>query len=208
MVDVYRNENAYWMDSEWKKKVPRVDRREVNGDLTATMEDANRFELVLGENARSGGQWDIWQAVYGPVGQDGYPQPIWDKRTGKIDREVADYWKENYDLRAILERRWPTLGPKLVGKIHIRVGDVDHFYLERAVRLIETFLESTKEPGRGPYYGGTIEYGDGHGHCFTGDSSIPTRLAWLTIYQRHLPQMAEHMLKTAPQGADVKSWRY
>ncbi|HEY7817328.1 MAG TPA: alpha/beta hydrolase-fold protein [Vicinamibacteria bacterium] len=207
MVNVYENENAYWMDSEWKK-VPRVDRREVNGDLTATMEDANRFELVLGENARSGGQWDIWQAVYGPVGQEGYPQPIWNKRTGKIDREVADYWKENYDLRAILERRWAKLGPKLVGKIHIKMGDVDHFYLERAVRLLEAFLESTKEPGRGPYYGGSIEYGDGHGHCYTGDPSVPTRMGRLTIYQRHLPVMAEHMLKTAPPGADVTSWRY
>jgi hypothetical protein len=207
MVDVYENENAYWMDSEWKK-VPRVDRREVNGDLTATMEDANRYELVLGENARSGGQWDIWQAVYGPVGQDGYPHPIWNKRTGAIDGEVADYWKENYDLRAILERRWKTLGPKLVGKIHIKVGDVDHFYLERAVRLLEAFLESTKEPGRGPYYGGSVEYGDGHGHCYSGDPSVPTRIARLTIYQRHLPVMAEHILKTAPPGADVKSWRY
>jgi hypothetical protein len=207
MVDVYRNQSAYWMDSEWKK-VPRIDRREVNGDLTATMEDANRYELVLGENARSGGQWDIWQAVYGPVGPDGYPQPIWNKRTGAIDREVADFWKENYDLRAILERRWKTLGPKLVGKIHIAVGDVDHYYLERAVRLIEAFLESTKEPGRGPYYGGSVEYGDGHGHCYTGDPSVPTRIARLTIYQRHLPRMAEHMLKTAPPGADVTSWRY
>ena len=207
MVDVYRNENGYWMDSEWKK-VPRVDRREVNGDLTATMEDANRYELVLGENARSGGQWDVWQAVYGPVGQEGYPQPIWNKRTGEIDGEVAEYWKENYDLRAILERRWKTLGPKLVGKIHIKVGDVDHFYLERAVRLLEAFLESTKEPGRGPYYGGSIEYGDGHGHCYSGDPSVPTRIARLTIYQRHLPAMAERMLKTAPPGADVKSWRY
>ncbi len=207
MVDVYENENAYWMDSEWKK-VPRVDRREVNGDLTATMEDANRYELVLGENARSGGQWDIWQAVYGPVGRDGYPQPIWNKRTGAIDGEVADYWKENYDLRAILERGWKTLGPKLVGKIHIKVGDVDHFYLERAVRLLEAFLESTKEPGKGPYYGGSVEYGDGHGHCYSGDPSVPTRIARLTIFQRHLPVMAEHMLKTAPPGADLKSWRY
>ncbi len=207
MVDIYENENGYWMDSEWKK-VPRVDRREENGDLTATMEDANRYELVLGESARSGGQWDIWQAVYGPVGLDGYPQPIWNKRTGVLDHEVADYWKENYDLRAILERRWKTLGPKLVGKIHVKVGDVDHFYLERAVRLLEAFLESTKEPGRGPYYGGSVEYGDGHGHCYSGDPSVPTRIAWLTIYQRHLPVMAEHMLKTAPPGADVKSWRY
>jgi hypothetical protein len=207
MIDIFRDDNAYWMKSDWKR-VPRVDRRETNGDLTATMEDANRYELVLGEKARSGGQWDIWQAVYGPVGQDGYPQPIWDKKTGAIDREVAEYWKENYDLRAILERRWKSLGPKLIGKIHVKVGDEDNYYLERAVRLLEAFLESTKEPGRGPYYGGSFEYGDGQGHCYSGDPSVPARIGYLTVYQRHLPLMAEHMRKTAPTGADLTSWRY
>jgi len=207
MIDIYENENAYWRDSEWKK-VPRVDRRDVNGDLTATMEDANRYELVIGEKARSGGQWDIWQAVYGPVGEDGYPKPIWDKRTGVIDREVAKYWKTHYDLRYLLERNWDEIGPKLVGKIHIDVGDMDNYYLERGVRLMEAFLESTKEPGRGPYFGGTVDYGDGRGHCYSGDPSVPTRIARLTIYQRHLPVMVEHMLKTAPKGADVTSWRY
>jgi hypothetical protein len=207
MIDIFRDENAYWMSSDWKR-VPRVDRRETNGDLTATMEDANRYELVLGEKARSGGQWDIWQAVYGPVGEDGYPQPIWDKKTGAIDHEVAEYWKENYDLRAMIERRWKTLGPKLVGKIHVTVGDEDNYYLERAVRLLEAFLESTKEPGRGPYYGGSFEYGDGQGHCYSGDPSVPANLGYLTVYQRHLPAMAEHMRKTAPAGADLTSWRY
>jgi hypothetical protein len=207
MIDIFGDENAYWMKSDWKR-VPRVDRRETNGDLTATMEDANRYELVLGEKARSGEQWDIWQAVYGPVGQDGYPQPIWDKKTGAIDREVAEYWKENYDLRAILERRWKTLGPKLVGKIHVKVGDEDNYYLERAVRLLEAFLESTKEPGRGPYYGGSFEYGDGQGHCYSGDPSVPAHIGYLTVYQRHLPLMAEHMRKTAPAGSDLTSWRY
>jgi hypothetical protein len=207
MIDIFRDENAYWMKSAWKR-VPRVDRRETNGDLTATMEDANRYELVLGEKSRSGGQWDIWQAVYGPVGEDGYPQPIWDKRTGAIDREVAEYWKENYDLRAILERRWKTIGPKLVGKIHVKVGDEDNYYLERAVRLLEAFLESTREPGRGPDYGGSFEYGDGQGHCYSGDPTVPARIGYRTVYQRHLPLMAEHMRKTAPAGADLTSWRY
>ena len=207
MIDIYKDESGYWMDSEWKK-VPRVDRRDVDGDLTATMEDANRFELVIGDNARSGWQWDIWQAVHGPVGEDGYPKPIWDKRTGVIDREVAEYWRDHYDLRYILERYWDEIGPKLVGKIHIKVGDMDNFYLERGVRFMEGFLESTKAPGRGPYFGGTFDYGDGHDHCYSGDPSVPTRIARLTIYQRHLPVMVEHMLKTAPEGADVTSWRY
>jgi len=39
----------------------------------------NYLEVALGSNSRSGGQWDIWQAVYSPVGKDGYPKPIWDK---------------------------------------------------------------------------------------------------------------------------------
>ena len=64
------------------------------------LEDINRHELVLGTKSRSGQQWDIWEAVYSPVGPDGYPKRIWDKQTGVIDQEVAKYWREHYDLCA------------------------------------------------------------------------------------------------------------
>jgi len=103
----------------------------------------NHKELTLGTKGRSGDQWDIWQAVYSPVGKDGYPQPIWDKLTGEIDHAVAEYWREHYDLRYILERDWPKLGPKLKGKIHIYCGDMDNYYLNNAVYLMEEFLESS-----------------------------------------------------------------
>ncbi len=36
-IDIYKDRNAYWADSEWKR-VPRIDRRDTNGDVTATME--------------------------------------------------------------------------------------------------------------------------------------------------------------------------
>ena len=206
-VNIYEDANAYWLDSEWKK-VPRSSRRDVDGTVTLTMKSENYYELALGENARSGGQWDIWQAVYGPVGDEGYPKPIWDKRTGVIDKEVAQYWKENYDLRHILERDWETLGPKLIGKLHIRVGDMDNYYLERGVRFMEEFLEGTKHPDRGPYYGGTIEYGDGYGHCYSGGAPVPANVLRGTYYQRLMPEVETHMLRSAPKGADTKSWRY
>ncbi len=89
----------------------------------------NRFELVFGEKSRSGQRWDIWEAVYSPVGKDGYPQPIGDKHTGVIDKRVAEYWRENYDLTHIIKRDWETLGPKLRGKIHLSVGEMDNYYL-------------------------------------------------------------------------------
>ena len=95
------------------------------GEVSATLEEVNHRKLALGTHSRSGDQWDIWQAVFGPVGPDGYPALIWDKLTGEIDRKVAESWKQNYDLRYILERDWKTLGPKLRGKIHIYVGDMD-----------------------------------------------------------------------------------
>ncbi len=33
---------------------------------------------------------------------------------------------------------------------------------------MEQFLESTKQPGRGPYYGGSFEFGNNEPHCYPG----------------------------------------
>ena len=82
----------------------------------------NRHELVMGTSSRSCGQWDIWEAVFGPVGPDGYPARMYDKLNGQINKTVAEYWRENFDLQHIMERDWATLGPKLQGKLHIFVG--------------------------------------------------------------------------------------
>lgn len=202
-VNIYEDENAYFLDSEWKE-TPRPGRRNWLGHVDYTLEEANHYELVLGDNGRSGDQWDIWQAVFGPVGEDGYPKPIWDKRTGEIDHEVAEYWRENYDLRHILERDWETLGPRLEDKLHIYVGDMDNYYLNNAVYLMEDFLESTEDP----YYGGVVEYGDRYEHCWTGDHDAPNSISRLTINQRFAPEMERRIIEAAPPGADTTSWRY
>ena len=52
----------------------------------------------------------------------GYPQPLYDKVTGVIDKEVAEYWRENFDLSYMIKRDWATLGPKVAGKLHIYCG--------------------------------------------------------------------------------------
>ena len=85
------------------------------------------LENVLGRGdswTMSGGQWGAWNATYGPRGPDGRPVPLWDPQTGAIDHEAAEHWKA-YDLRRVLEENWPTLGPKLRGKLHIWVGEAD-----------------------------------------------------------------------------------
>jgi hypothetical protein len=173
------------------------------GEIDVTLEDWNHLELALGTDARSGGQYDIWQAVYSPVGADGYPAPIWDKLTGEIDHEVAEHWKA-YDLRLVLEQNWPTLGPKLEGKIHIYCGDMDNYYLNNAVYLMEDFLESTTDP----YYGGEVDYGDRAEHCWNGDHENPNSISRLRYNTFFLPRILKRIQESAPEGADLTSWRY
>ena len=96
----------------------------------------------------------------------------------------------------------------LQGKLHVKVGDSDTYYLDRAVRLLDQFLRSTREPGHGPWFAGDVEFGRGEPHCWTGDPFLPTTLSRPAIERRLLPKIAAQMLKTAPRGADVTSWRY
>ena len=142
--------------------------------------------------------------MFSPQGADGYPQPIFDKRTGLIDPKVAAYWKEHYDLRAILEKHWPVLGPKLQGKLHVYCGSADTFFLNDAVYLLEDFLKQT----RNPPYEGEVKYGDRAEHCWNGDPEHPNHISRLHYSTLYLAKMLARMEKTAPAGADLKSWRY
>jgi hypothetical protein len=190
-VNIYSDENAFYKKFGWLR-VPTGSDRQIDGIMRLTSRQRNHMELVMGSKNRSGEQVDIFEAVFGPVGPDGYVKPLFDKRTGVIDPEVAQYWKENYDLRHILQRDWATLGPKLVGKLHIYTGDMDTFYLDSAVRLLEKFLEKTKDP----YYDGVIEYGDRKPHC------------WGPPLPDLVKMMAEHIAKNAPVGEKTSSWTY
>ena len=124
-----------------------------------------------------------------------------------MHREVADYWRDNFDLKHILSRDWATLGPKLRGKIHLFVGMSDTYYLNDAVYSLQGFLD---DPATSPPSEATFDYGqhDGRGyeHCYSGNHDMPNSLGRLTINARVLPQMAVRMAATAPKGADL-GWR-
>jgi len=203
LINIYEDENAYTIDRDWGTTY-RPAHRDWLGHVTYTVEQENHREAVLGSRGRSGGQWDIWQAVYSPVADDGYPQPIFDKITGVMDPEVAEHWRENYDLRHILERDWATLGPRLRGKLHIYVGDMDNYYLNNAVYLMEDFLENTTDP----YYAGEIDYGDRFEHCWNGDHDVSNAISRLRYVQMFGLKWAQEVWNRAPEGADLTSWRY
>lgn len=203
LTNIYEDENAYYYKSDHKMlEVPA--HRDYLGHIQSTVRDENHLELVLGDKSRSGQQWDIWEATYSPQGDEGYPERIWDKRTGIINPEVANYWKENYDLRYILERDWDKLGDKLKGKIHIYCGDMDNYYLNNAVYKMEDFLENTSDP----YYEGEVLYGDRAEHCWNGDPEEPNHISRLRYNSMYVPKIMKRIAESAPPGADLNSWIY
>lgn len=191
IVDIYADTNAYWVNHGWMR-VERPDVRRPDGNVETMMKDENWYELAVGDHLRSGGQWDIWEAAYGPVGADGYPERIWDKQTGVIDHQVADYWKQHFDLRYRLATHWATLGPELYDKINVYVGDADTYYLNDATHLLYDFLRTTTSPR----WTGEIVFQPGAPHC------------WGPPLPALLQKMAAHMERSAPAGTDTKSWRY
>jgi hypothetical protein len=191
IVNIYADSNAYWLDRGWMK-VDRPGERRPDGNVSYAMKDENWYELAVGDHSRSGGQWDIWEATYGPAGSDGYPQRIWDKRTGVIDKKVAEYWKQHYDLRNILETNWSTLGPKVANNINVYVGDADSYFLNMGVHKLDEFFKTTTSPK----FGGEVVFQPMAPHC------------WGPSLTELIPKMTAHMDKYAPAGADLTSWRY
>jgi len=190
LIDIYNDDNAYYRIYN-HIKTERPEARDTDGEPRYTVRDTYYYEWTLGDKHRGGRQWAIWEAAYTPIGEDGYPKPLWDWKTGEIDHEVAEQWKK-FDLRYILENNWENLGPKLEGKLHIYTGDMDTYYLNNAVVLMEKFLESTKNP----YYNGVIEYGDGAPHC------------WGPRGEELYTLMKKHIIKNAPEGEDTSLWNY
>jgi len=190
LINIYEDENAYFREFN-KIKTERPEAQDTDGQVRYTVRDTFYYEQTIGDKHRSECQWAIWEAVYGPIGEDGYPKPLWNWRTGEIDHEVAEQWKKN-DLRHYLEKNWASIGPKLIGKLHIYVGDMDDYYLHNAVILLEDFLEKTKNP----YYAGEVKYGDRKPHCWG-----PAGAELFKLFE-------EHITKNAPKGEKSLKWKY
>jgi S-formylglutathione hydrolase FrmB len=163
LINIYQDENAYVNRHGFERPAMR----ERSGETIYTLRHETQIENVLGRGdswTTSGKDWCAWNATFGPRGEDGRPKALWDPKTGKIDRSVVEHWKK-YDLRLVLQQNWPTLGPKLRGKLRIWVGEADDYFLNNAVHLLDAFLRKANPP-----YEGKITYGPGGGHGWQGIS--------------------------------------
>ncbi len=128
---------------------------------------------------KRGCQFRSFEAVFSPLGPDGLPEKLCDRTTGRIDPAVAQAWRK-YDIRLILENNWPTLRPKLQGKLHIFAAQYDTFYLEGAVqRLAETLRQLGSDADV------TIVPGKDHSSILTADLYRQIRVEMSRAFREH-----------------------
>ena len=130
------------------------------------------------------------------------------ERSNNEGLDVVEHIKRIYDRPAI----------KTSGKERLNVfdrvihdcifcsfmNDMDNYYLNNAVYLMEEFLESTQEP----YYNGEVDYGDRAEHCWNGDQENPNYISRLRYNSMYVPKIVKRIEESAPEGADLSSWRY
>ncbi|MCA9693069.1 MAG: hypothetical protein KC636_25960 [Myxococcales bacterium] len=147
-VDLYRFESMYVDPNGQPIPVERDGER-----VVATIEEfvrRERREAPIGQQI-----FYSFDAVFSPRGPDGQPRMMFDRETGRIDREVVAAWRR-YDLRWRLRQEWSRLEPLLRGKLHVIVGTADTYYLDGSVRLLADELRALGSdaeivfvPGRG-----------------------------------------------------------
>ncbi|MDA1165930.1 MAG: alpha/beta hydrolase-fold protein [Planctomycetota bacterium] len=130
-INLYAPDENMYSNAEGK---PRPLAR-IGGQVRLWYKGFADMEWALGP----GGQLHSFEAVFSDRRDDGKPQLVWDRETGKVFTDVARTW-EKYDIRLVLERNWEQLGPKLQGKLHVFMGDQDTFYLEGATVLLKQSL--------------------------------------------------------------------
>ncbi|MBC8289485.1 MAG: hypothetical protein H8E37_04120 [Planctomycetes bacterium] len=107
----------------------------VRGQVLLWYKGFDSMEWTLGP----GGQLHSFEAVFSQRGENGKPKLAWDRKTGVVNTKTTENWKK-YDINLILKENWKALGPKLNGKLHVYMGDVDTFYLEGATILLKKTL--------------------------------------------------------------------
>ncbi len=192
-VNVYKDTNAFIIQRNPWITQDRPSERRSDGQPVVLLRQENQLNNARGSHRRGGENFAIWEAVFGPVDKDGYPAPIWNDHTGAINADVARAWRD-FDIRDYLDRNWTKVGPDLKGKIHVYCGDMDNYYLNLAVYLLQDFLEGTKDPA----YGGSFQYGrplKGHGWQPMSDANL-------------IREMASTIKNNAPAGEPVTAWNY
>lgn len=160
-IDLTKDNDVYVRPDGTPTRLVRMGGKDV-----MSFQEYAQQEAVLGQY---GGQISSFDWVFSPRGADGRPMPMFDRQTGIIHHDVAQYWLDHYDISRILTSHSRELAPELRGKIHIIVGTADTFYLDGAVHLLQQAIAPLG-------YDARITYLQGRTHMDLYRGGLETRI--------------------------------
>ncbi|EME40078.1 hypothetical protein DOTSEDRAFT_74814 [Dothistroma septosporum NZE10] len=201
-INLYEDLNAH---VRYSQPIPSNRKIGSNGVpyTRVTMAQENHWELTFGTSGRSAQQTDVWFAVFGVQGLNGYPLAAWDKVTGEIYHDAIKFWQP-MDLTHYIVSNWKgqrNLGEVLRGRLFIYVGGSDSYYLNEGV---QQFHMRTAEKGGLDWANVTILQGEEHGGVYNllpKWTYLDTILSWVADHgpDGGTPLLAEHTT-TASRG--------
>jgi hypothetical protein len=169
--------------------IERYVARSISGTPIVTLRELSQHDAVMASMA-AGDPIGADDFILGPVGPGGYPKQLWNRVTGAIDHEVAEYWREHGDLLFFARTHWSEIGPDLEDKLHVYIGEMDVFYRNFGVHQLEDFIKSSSNP----HVEATFSYGT-------------LSSGWQPMTNAELVRMmGEHVARHAPKGTDL-SWK-
>jgi pimeloyl-ACP methyl ester carboxylesterase len=161
-IDLTKDTNVYARPDGKPTSLVRMDGKDVE-----SFEQYSKQEAVLGPY---GGQISSFNWVFSPRGNGGRPEPMFDRTTGEIHRDIADYWLKHFNIASILADNAKQLAPELKNKIHIIVGTADTFYLDGPVHLLQGRIAKLD-------YNAKFTYLPGRTHFDLYDGGLEIRIA-------------------------------
>lgn len=83
------------------------------------------------------------------------------------------------------------------------MGELDNYYLNSAVYLVEDFLKNVTPPADAE-----IDYGARAEHCWNGDHTRSNAYSRLRYHQMFIPRIMDQIRRNHPPKPDTLSWRY
>lgn len=200
-VNLQQDNNALF-DPGPHLQVPRPAQRTASGQTTALLSDVMRWERALAGRSRSQEFWDRSEAAFSPPDREGYPRRIWQRPSGVINDEVAEHWYQAHDLLGLLQRQPPSALSQLRGKLSIRIGDRDEYFMDNAVRSFENSIRQMH-----PDLELSVDYGVGVSGCWAGRHDRPVNHALSSSLQDLLSWAHDRLLRHAPEGFSSLAWR-
>ncbi|MEM7229309.1 MAG: alpha/beta hydrolase-fold protein [Planctomycetota bacterium] len=152
VVNIYDDANMFANGDGEKHPSMRRTYRDGRSLVRMTIEEENGMEWAIQPDGASGQQWDAWEAMFSPRNpKTNLPKPLYDPRTGVIDKDVANAWKP-FDIHLLVRENWDQYGPIMAKRVRLVCGDVDSFYLERAVKELKATFDARRGDMAGDGY--------------------------------------------------------